>query len=70
MGSAAVNMRPWREQRDLIGQAAKMLGRSQSDFKLTATCQKAWLVRLHAPPASNPRIECPIACRTPWARIH
>lgn len=39
--SIAINIRAKKEQRNLIDQAAKRLGRSRSDFMLDAACSKA-----------------------------
>lgn len=41
MRNAAINLRARPEQRDLIDRAAKLLGRSRSDFMLEAACEKA-----------------------------
>lgn len=46
MRNAAINLRARPEQRDLIDRAAKLLGRSRSDFMLEAACEKAQSVVL------------------------
>ena len=46
MRNAAINLRARPEQRDLIDRAAKLLGRSRSDFMLEAACEKAQSVLL------------------------
>ena len=46
MRDAAINLRARPEQRDLIERAAKLLGRSRSDFMLKAACEKAQSVLL------------------------
>lgn len=46
MRDAAINLRALPEQRDLIDQAAQMLGKNRSDFMLEAACAKAQAVLL------------------------
>ena len=46
MRDAAINLRARPEQRDLIDQAAELLGKSRSDFMLDAACDKAQSVLL------------------------
>ncbi len=46
MRDAAINLRARPEQRDLIDQAAQLLGRNRSDFMLEAACDKAQSVLL------------------------
>lgn len=46
MRTAAINLRARDEQRDLIDQAASLLGRNRSDFMLEASCEKAQSVLL------------------------
>ncbi len=46
MRDAAINLRAMPEQRDLIDQAAQLLGKSRSDFMLEAACDKAQAVLL------------------------
>ena len=46
MRDAAINLRARPEQRDLIDQAAELLGKSRSDFMLEAACDKAQSVML------------------------
>jgi uncharacterized protein (DUF1778 family) len=46
MRDAAINLRAHPEQRDLIDQAAQLLGKSRSDFMLEAACDKAQSVLL------------------------
>jgi len=46
MRDAAINLRALPEQRDLIDQAAQLLGKSRSDFMLEAACDKAQAVLL------------------------
>ena len=41
MRDAVINLRARPEQRDLIDRAAKLLGKSRSDFVLEAACAKA-----------------------------
>ena len=46
MRDAAINLRARPKQRDLIDQAAELLGKSRSDFMLEAACDKAQSVLL------------------------
>jgi uncharacterized protein (DUF1778 family) len=46
MRDAAINIRARPEQRDLIDQAAELLGRTRSDFMLEAACDRAQAVLL------------------------
>lgn len=46
MRDAAINLRARPEQRDLIDQAARLLGKNRSDFMLEAACDKAQSVLL------------------------
>jgi uncharacterized protein (DUF1778 family) len=46
MRDAAINLRAKPEQRDLIDQAAAMLGKNRSDFMLEAACDRAQSVLL------------------------
>ncbi|MDH4288660.1 MAG: DUF1778 domain-containing protein [Aquincola sp.] len=46
MRDAAINLRTKPEQRDLIDQAAAMLGKNRSDFMLEAACDRAQSVLL------------------------
>ncbi len=46
MRNAAINLRARAEQRDLIDQAANVLGKNRSDFMLEAACEKAQSVML------------------------
>lgn len=46
MRVAAINLRARPEQRDLIDQAARLLGRNRSDFMLEAACDRAQAVML------------------------
>jgi uncharacterized protein (DUF1778 family) len=46
MRDAAINLRSRPEQRDLIDQAAQLLGKSRSDFMLEAACDRAKAVLL------------------------
>ena len=46
MRDAAINLRARPEQRDLIDQAATMLGKNRSDFMLEAACDRAQSVLL------------------------
>jgi uncharacterized protein (DUF1778 family) len=46
MRDAAINLRSRPEQRDLIDQAARLLGKNRSDFMLEAACNKAQSVLL------------------------
>ena len=41
MRDAAINLRALPEQRDLIDQAAELMGKNRSDFMLEAACDKA-----------------------------
>ena len=41
MRDASINLRAHAEQRDLIDQAAQLLGKKRSDFMLEAACEKA-----------------------------
>ena len=44
MRAAAINLRALPEQRDLIDQAATLLGKNRSDFMLEAACERAQAV--------------------------
>ena len=46
MRDAAINLRARPEQRDLIDQAAALLGKNRSDFMLEAACDRAQAVLL------------------------
>ncbi len=46
MRDAAINLRAFPEQRDLIDHAATLLGKNRSDFMLEAACDKAQSVVL------------------------
>ena len=46
MRNAAINLRARAEQRELIDQAASLLGKNRSDFMLEAACEKAQGVML------------------------
>ncbi|MCU0880996.1 MAG: DUF1778 domain-containing protein [Pirellulaceae bacterium] len=46
MRDSAINLRARPEQRDLIDQAARLLGKNRSDFMLEAACDKAQAVLL------------------------
>jgi uncharacterized protein (DUF1778 family) len=46
MRDAAINLRALPQQRDLIDQAAHLLGKNRSDFMLEAACDKAQSVLL------------------------
>jgi uncharacterized protein (DUF1778 family) len=46
MRDAAINLRALPEQRDLIDQAATLLGKNRSDFMLEAACDRARAVVL------------------------
>lgn len=46
MRDAAINLRALPEQRDLIDQAATLLGKNRSDFMLEAACERAQAVVL------------------------
>jgi uncharacterized protein (DUF1778 family) len=46
MRAAAINLRALPEQRDLIDQAAMLVGKNRSDFMLEAACDKAQAVIL------------------------
>ena len=46
MRDAAINLRARPAQRDLIDQAAQLLGKNRSDFMLEAACDKAQSVLL------------------------
>lgn len=46
MREASINLRAHTEQRDLIDQAARLLGKNRSDFMLEAACEKAQGVML------------------------
>lgn len=46
MRDAAINLRALPQQRDLIDQAAQLLGKNRSDFMLEAACDKAQSVLL------------------------
>lgn len=46
MRAAAINLRALPKQRDLIDQAAQLLGKNRSDFMLEAACERAQAVVL------------------------
>ena len=46
MRDAAINLRARPEQRDLIDEAAQVLGKNRSDFMLEAACDRAQSVLL------------------------
>jgi uncharacterized protein (DUF1778 family) len=46
MRAAAINLRALPQQRDLIDQAASLLGKNRSDFMLEAACERAQTVLL------------------------
>lgn len=46
MRDAPINLRALAEQRDLIDQAARLLGKNRSDFMLEAACERARAVVL------------------------
>lgn len=46
MRDATINLRALPEQRDLIDQAAGLLGKNRSDFMLEAACERAQAVLL------------------------
>lgn len=46
MRNAAINLRAHTEQRELIDQAASLLGKNRSDFMLEAACERAQGVML------------------------
>ena len=46
MREAAINLRALPQQRDLIDQAALLLGKTRSDFMLDAACERAQAVLL------------------------
>lgn len=46
MRDAAINLRAMPGQRDLIDQAASVLGKNRSDFMLEAACERAQSVLL------------------------
>jgi len=46
MRDTPINLRAHAEQRDLIDQAASLLGKNRSDFMLEAACEKAQSVML------------------------
>lgn len=46
MRDAAINLRALPQQRDLIDQAAQMLGKNRSDFMLEAACERAQSILL------------------------
>ncbi|MEZ5515505.1 MAG: DUF1778 domain-containing protein [Steroidobacteraceae bacterium] len=46
MRDAAINLRARPEQRDIIDEAARLLGKNRSDFMLEAACDRAQSVLL------------------------
>lgn len=46
MRNTAINLRALPEERDLIDQAAALLGKSRSDFMLETSCERAQTVLL------------------------
>lgn len=47
MRDAAINLRALPEQRDLIDQAANLLGKNRSDFMLEVACERAQAILLN-----------------------
>jgi len=84
MRAAAINLRALPEQRDLIDQAAKLLGKSRSDFMLEVACERAQSVLLDqtffsldvqrftelldAPQAPNPGLAKLMALKPVWEK--
>lgn len=76
----AINLRPTPEQRDLIDQAATLLGKRRSDFILQAACERArevffsldadkfqqFTALLDAPAAPNAGLERLLSVQSPW----
>lgn len=54
MRVAAINLRALAEQRDLIDQAARVLGKNRSDFMLEAACERAQAFYQHYGFRSSP----------------
>jgi uncharacterized protein (DUF1778 family) len=46
MRDASINLRALPQQRDLIDQAAALLGKNRSDFMLEVACERAQIVLL------------------------
>lgn len=46
MRNAAINLRALPEQRDLIDEAASLLGKNRSDFMLEVACERAQSILL------------------------
>lgn len=46
MRDAAINLRALPEQRDLIDQAASLLGKNRSDFMLETACERAQAIMI------------------------
>jgi uncharacterized protein (DUF1778 family) len=46
MRDASINLRALPEQRDLIDQAASLLGKNRSDFMLEVACERAQAILL------------------------
>ncbi|EIU7559077.1 MULTISPECIES: type II toxin-antitoxin system TacA family antitoxin [Providencia] len=46
MRNAAINLRALPEQRDLIDEAASLLGKNRSDFMLEVACERAQAILL------------------------
>lgn len=46
MRDAAINLRALPEQRDLIDEAASLLGKNRSDFMLEVACERAQAILL------------------------
>lgn len=44
--NAAINLRALPEQRDLIDEAASLLGKNRSDFMLEVACERAQAILL------------------------
>jgi uncharacterized protein (DUF1778 family) len=79
---AHINIRAKRAQRDLIDQAAELLGKTRSDFVLETACREAQEVLLDqrvfrldaetfqalldAPPSDNPKLRRLMATKAPW----
>ncbi|WP_336845260.1 DUF1778 domain-containing protein [Providencia rettgeri] len=46
MRNAAINLRALPEQRDLIDEAASLIGKNRSDFMLEVACERAQAILL------------------------
>ncbi len=62
-----INIHARQRQRDLIDEAAAVLGKNRSDFMLETACREAESV-LDAPPRDLPQLRKLLSTPAPWER--